>query len=84
MPQAPWFVIPANRNWYRNLLVATIIRDTLKGLNCKYPENKEDLKPYYDVLKAELDKAKIPLPEVPSSKPEAEEPDAPEIEADEN
>ena len=69
-PQAPWYVIPANRNWYRNLLVATIIRDTLKDLKCKYPEIKEDLKPYYEILKAELDKAKIPLPSAPSTKPE--------------
>lgn len=68
-PQAPWYVIPANRNWYRNILVASIIRDTLKGLNCKYPESKEDLKPYFELLKAELDKAKIPLGEVPSPKP---------------
>lgn len=65
---APWYVIPANRNWYRNLLVATIIRDTLKGLNCKYPENKEDLKPYYETLKAELENAKIPLPQAPAQK----------------
>ena len=83
-PQAAWYVIPANRNWYRNLLVATIIRDTLKGLNCKYPENKEDLKPYYAVLKAELDKAKIPLPTAPSPKPEAEDTEEPKEEPDEN
>ena len=82
-PQAPWYVIPANRNWYRNILVASIIRDTLKGLKCKYPENKEDLKPYYEVLKAELDKAKIRLPEVPSPKPEGEDPDLPVLNADE-
>ena len=71
-PEAPWYLIPANRNWYRNLLVATIIRDTLKGLNCRYPENKEDLKPYYAVLKAELDKAKIPLPTVANPNPETQ------------
>jgi PPK2 family polyphosphate:nucleotide phosphotransferase len=71
-PQAPWYVIPANRNWYRNILVATIIRDTLKDLKCKYPETKADLKPYYEILKAELDKAKIPLPNIPNTKPEAD------------
>ncbi|HSN94097.1 MAG TPA: polyphosphate kinase 2 family protein [Anaerolineaceae bacterium] len=72
-PKSPWYVIPANRNWYRNLLVATIIRDTLKGLNCKYPENKEDLQPYYAVLKTELEKAGIPLPDVPSRRPVKDE-----------
>lgn len=71
-PNAPWYVIPANRNWYRNLLVATVIRDTLKGMKCKYPENKEDLKPYYKLLKKELDKAKIPVPQVPEQLPQNE------------
>lgn len=83
-PEAPWYLIPANRNWYRNLLVATIIRDTLKGLNCKYPENKEDLKPYYAVLKAELDKAKIPLPTVANPKPETQATGTDLTEADSN
>jgi len=27
---APWFVIPANQKWYRNMLVADIITDALK------------------------------------------------------
>lgn len=83
-PQAPWYVIPANRNWYRNLLVASIIRDTLKDLNCKYPEIKEDLKPYFEILKAELDKAKIPLPSVPNPKPEEGDAEELVIEPDEN
>ena len=26
---APWYVVPANHKWYRNLAIATIIRDTL-------------------------------------------------------
>ena len=29
---APWYVIPANRNWLRNLAVATILADTIAGL----------------------------------------------------
>jgi PPK2 family polyphosphate:nucleotide phosphotransferase len=82
--QAPWYVIPANRNWYRNLLVATVIRDTLKGLNCKYPENKQDLKPYFEILKAELKKAKIALPIAPSPKPETEALQTVAVEANEN
>src|SRR5690606_8683038 len=27
---APWHIVPANRKWYRNLLVARIVRDTLQ------------------------------------------------------
>jgi polyphosphate kinase 2 (PPK2 family) len=34
---APWFVIPANRNWLRNLAVSTILADTLAGLKPAYP-----------------------------------------------
>ncbi len=35
---APWYVVPANRKWYRNLVVARIMVDTLKKLDMKYPE----------------------------------------------
>jgi PPK2 family polyphosphate:nucleotide phosphotransferase len=35
---APWYVIPANRKWYRNLAVATIIVETLKNLKMQYPK----------------------------------------------
>lgn len=35
---APWFVVPANRNWYRNAVVARILRQTLEGMNPLYPE----------------------------------------------
>ncbi|WP_411826671.1 polyphosphate kinase 2 family protein [Luteolibacter sp. AS25] len=35
---APWYVVPADRKWYRNLVVARIMVDTLKKLNMQYPE----------------------------------------------
>ena len=35
---APWFVIPANAKWYRNLVVANVIADTLESLKMKYPK----------------------------------------------
>jgi PPK2 family polyphosphate:nucleotide phosphotransferase len=34
---SPWYVIPANKKWYRNLVVARTIADTLEALNPKYP-----------------------------------------------
>ncbi|MBW7912629.1 MAG: polyphosphate kinase [Taibaiella sp.] len=37
----PWHIIPADQNWYKSYLVATILRDTLKGLNMKYPGIKK-------------------------------------------
>ena len=40
---APWFVIPANHKWFRNLAVSQIIADTMEGLHMAYPEPKVDL-----------------------------------------
>jgi PPK2 family polyphosphate:nucleotide phosphotransferase len=34
---APWYVIPSDRKWYRNLCVARIMVDTLKELKMSYP-----------------------------------------------
>ncbi len=34
---APWYVVPANRNWYRNLVVAEVIVDSLEKLDMHYP-----------------------------------------------
>ena len=40
---APWYVIPANRNWFRNLAVATILADTIAGLKPSYPPVADDV-----------------------------------------
>ncbi len=40
---APWYIVPANRKWYRNLVIAEVLVDALKGLKMSYPEPKEDL-----------------------------------------
>jgi len=34
---APWYVVPADRKWYRNWAVSKILRDTLESLNIKFP-----------------------------------------------
>lgn len=34
---APWFVIPANRNWYRNALVGHIVARTIEAIDPQYP-----------------------------------------------
>jgi PPK2 family polyphosphate:nucleotide phosphotransferase len=36
--QAPWHVIPADRKWVRNALVAAIVRATLEEMDPRYPE----------------------------------------------
>ena len=41
---APWFVIPANHKWFRNLAVARIVVEQLEGLNMTFPEPTVDLK----------------------------------------
>jgi PPK2 family polyphosphate:nucleotide phosphotransferase len=41
---APWHVIPADRNWYRNLAVARIVVDALRGFDMKLPTPAQDLK----------------------------------------
>ena len=40
---APWYVIPANKKWFRNLAVSYIVRHELEGMNLKYPQPVADL-----------------------------------------
>jgi polyphosphate kinase 2 (PPK2 family) len=42
-PQAPWYVIPANKKWFRNLAVSEILIDTLEGMKMKFPKAPGDL-----------------------------------------
>jgi PPK2 family polyphosphate:nucleotide phosphotransferase len=42
---APWYVIPANRNWMRNLAVASILAETIDDLKPAYPPAAPDLPP---------------------------------------
>jgi PPK2 family polyphosphate:nucleotide phosphotransferase len=40
---APWYVIPSNRKWFRNLAVSQILVDTLEKMKLKYPKPTADL-----------------------------------------
>jgi len=40
---APWYVIPSNHKWFRNLAVAQILADTLESLKLKYPKPSSDV-----------------------------------------
>jgi PPK2 family polyphosphate:nucleotide phosphotransferase len=42
---APWFVIPADHKWYRNIAVSRIIVDALEAMDLRYPQ------PTFDVSK---------------------------------
>jgi PPK2 family polyphosphate:nucleotide phosphotransferase len=37
-PHAPWYVIPADRKWVRNAVIAATVRATLKIMDPQYPE----------------------------------------------
>ncbi len=39
---APWYVIPANKKWFRNLAVSDILVDTLEGMKLQYPKPAGD------------------------------------------
>lgn len=40
---APWYIVPANKKWHRNLVIARKIVETLEGLDLKYPEPAQGL-----------------------------------------
>jgi PPK2 family polyphosphate:nucleotide phosphotransferase len=40
---APWYVVPADKKWYRNLVVARTIADTLEAMDPRYPPAEEGL-----------------------------------------
>lgn len=46
---APWFVIPSNHKWFRNLAISQIVADTMEDFGMKYP------KPHVDLAKIRRD-----------------------------
>jgi PPK2 family polyphosphate:nucleotide phosphotransferase len=47
---APWFIIPADQKWYRNVAVSQILVDTMQGLKMKYPKASFDVSTVCDKL----------------------------------
>jgi len=41
--EAPWFIIPANKKWFRNLAVSHVIAETLEDMNPKFPPPTVDI-----------------------------------------
>lgn len=57
---APWYAVPSNHRWLRDLIVSTVVVETLESFNMKYP-----------ILPAKLKASKIPsvtFPETTKSK----------------
>src|SRR5215469_7550697 len=42
-PYAPWFVVPANHKWFRDLAISQIVVRTLEELSMKWPEPSVDI-----------------------------------------
>jgi PPK2 family polyphosphate:nucleotide phosphotransferase len=59
---APWYVIPANHKWFRNLAVSQIIADTMDDMKLKLPKPSVDLaairRLYHSAARAEAGKPK--------------------------
>jgi PPK2 family polyphosphate:nucleotide phosphotransferase len=43
MDFAPWYIVPADRKWYRNLVIGTIITEKLESLDMVFPEPEDDI-----------------------------------------
>ncbi len=58
---APWYVIPANNKWFRDLAVSTIIADTMDEMGLKLPPPRVDLadirRRYHAAVRRARDKA---------------------------
>ena len=62
---APWFIIPSNHKWFRNLAISRIVAETLESLNMKFPEPTVDIdeikKKYHAIVEQEGDGAEAEL-----------------------
>ena len=69
---APWFIIPSNHKWFRNLAISRIVAETLESLNMKFPEPTVDIdeikKKYHAIVEEEADGEKAELEEQASGK----------------
>jgi PPK2 family polyphosphate:nucleotide phosphotransferase len=52
---APWFVIPANHKWFRNLAIARIVVEHLESLRMRYPKPTVDI----ELIRREYHAAKL-------------------------
>lgn len=41
---APWYIIPSNKKWFRNLAVSHIIAETMEQMDLKFPKPSVDIK----------------------------------------
>jgi PPK2 family polyphosphate:nucleotide phosphotransferase len=41
--ESPWYVVPANRKWFRNLCVAEVLVTVMEGMHLRYPDRRAEL-----------------------------------------
>jgi PPK2 family polyphosphate:nucleotide phosphotransferase len=42
-PAAPWYVVPADRKWYRNYAITRLLVEALEGIDPQYPDGGFDV-----------------------------------------
>jgi PPK2 family polyphosphate:nucleotide phosphotransferase len=47
---APWYVIPSDRKWYRNMTIASVIVEKIKSLDMQFPAEVPDIDSYRETL----------------------------------
>ena len=57
-PYAPWYVIPSDNKWFRNVAVAKILVDVFQQLKLQWPEPFPEIKKYINYAKRH---GKLPL-----------------------
>lgn len=65
MPRAPWYVIPSNHKWFRDLAISSILVDTLEEMDIQIPKPSVDLKAIrlrYHSAKIEQEKKRTTQP----------------------
>ena len=53
---APWYVIPADRKWYRNWAIASLLAETLQEMGPRFPASDVDV----DVERARIAASVVP------------------------
>ena len=55
LSEAPWYVVPSDRKWYRNWAVARLLLETLRELDPRYPQPDLDVPSLKAALAAPTD-----------------------------
>jgi PPK2 family polyphosphate:nucleotide phosphotransferase len=66
---APWYIIPSNHKWFRNLAVSQIIADTLEELGMQMPKPQVDL----DLIRKKYHDAAAEAASQPPSEPDGKD-----------